>query len=150
MVQQSRSDGSPGDLPTDTFCLGSLSSWLMVCCLHRYVVRRHWKKWNLNQDTVTRKQQLCRYGAPKQNPAEKSPSRERADRAMCKRETERESHVACTPFYVSNAGLSCNHLIQCWRSMFIDTWRSSDTGKHRQGTKQFTSAISLIPNHFTG
>ena len=62
-VQQSRGDGSPGDLPTDTFCLVSINSWLTFCCLYRCVVRRHYRKRKLNQNMVTVKQQLCKWGS---------------------------------------------------------------------------------------
>lgn len=86
----------PGDWPTDTFCLEGLRSWLTVCCLYRYVVRRHWRKWNMNQNMANRKQQV---EAPRQNAAKKSsPGRETGDRAICKRETAGESHIVCTPF----------------------------------------------------
>lgn len=90
----------------------------------------------------------CASAAPKQNPAEQSPSRKKADRAICQWSAYGESHTACTSTYIKSAGIFCNYLMQCWRCMFIEMWRCSDTGKNQQRTEQFIPAIFLIPNYF--
>lgn len=108
-AQQNRSDGCPGAMPADEFCLVSISPWPRVY-LYRYAIRRQWGKWNLNWRRITMKQQLSKSRSKAKSSCETSQEKESIESNMQVGNLEGTAHIL-TSIYINSIGVFCNHLI---------------------------------------